>query len=454
MANNILIRNEECERVVLGTILNYPDTFYPVQEYLSKDCFYCTTHQEIYIAILRVAESGGDISILTVSQELGRMESKISIFDLSQLVLYNKSFGDIEHYALMLRDYARQRACLPIASRLIDLSQREVDDVDEAINAETNKLTLLLQDGQDNISSMRDTMEGLYDTINKNIVNNKSLSGTPTGFEKIDDKGGLQGGDLIIVAGDTSMGKSSFAVKLTMEAIKSNCGVAFYSMEMNQTQLVARMISMESGITSSRILYDKLNDEEIPRIDKAVGTFLNAPLFFDDKSTNNIDNILCSIRRMVAKYHIKGVVVDYLQILSVNTKSSNIEQQMGDCARKLKNIAKELNIWTIALSQLNRDSVNPVPSLSRLRSSGQIGEAADVIILLYRPEYYGKSYPEQFLNIDTHNTCMVDVAKGRNIGTFKFICGFIPELTKFYPIEPNLLPKRSAIISHNDDNPF
>ena len=138
---------------------------------------------------------------------------------------------------------------------------------------------------------------------------------------------------------------------------------------------------------------------------------------------------------MKLKYGISGVVIDYLQILNVNMKGSTKEQQMADVARRLKNLAKELDVWIIALSQLNRDSQNPQPSLNRLRDSGQIAEAADVVILIYRPEVYGKQYPQPFRNAVTGGTAMLDVAKGRNIGLLKLICGFDMFTTHFYEFD-------------------
>ena len=130
-------------------------------------------------------------------------------------------------------------------------------------------------------------------------------------------------------------------------------------------------------------------------------------------------------------------------------KGSNTEQQMGEAARRLKNLAKELDIWIIALSQLNRDSLNPVPTLARLRASGQIAEAADVVMLIYRPELYGKFYPDPFQNADTHGTAMIDIAKGRNIGLSKFLVRFDAQVTRFYEMEDYIPP-----INSPEEEPF
>jgi replicative DNA helicase len=273
----------------------------------------------------------------------------------------------------------------------------------------------------------------VYDNISKNFKGTGALTGDPTGFRPLDKRsGGLQTSDLIIVAAETSQGKTSFAIKLAMNC---GCPIAFYSMEMKKEQIAARMISISSGVPANEILYSKLDGGQIQQIDRGVAKVENLPVYFDDRSTSNIETILSSIRMMKIKYGIKGVVVDYLQILNVNMKGSNKEQQMGDVARRLKNIAKELDIWVIALSQLNRDAQNPVPSLARLRDSGQIAEAADMVILIYRPEVYGKRYPEEFSDKATIGTAMIDVAKGRNVGLMKFIVGFRKENTSFYDLE-------------------
>ena len=200
-------------------------------------------------------------------------------------------------------------------------------------------------------------------------------------------------------------------------------------------------------------MYSRLTDSQLQSVDKGIGKVSGKGIYFDDRSTSNIDTIISSIRYMKLKYGIDGAIVDYLQILNVNMKGANKEQQMGDVARRLKNLAKELDIWIIALSQLNRDNMNPVPSLARLRDSGQIAEAADVVMLIYRPEVNKKSYPNEFSNVDTRGTAMIDIAKGRNIGLLRFICGFNAATTCFYNLDSVPL-SGTNIADVEDDNPF
>ena len=239
---------------------------------------------------------------------------------------------------------------------------------------------------------MNDAIKDVYRQIETNLKG-ENLTGTDTGFSEINKvSGGLQRGDLIIIAGETSMGKTSLALSMIDKASKQGEAVAMYSMEMTKVQCAARLLSMNSGVPSNQILFSKLDSNYIEQVDRGTGKIQNLPIYFDDNSTSNIDNIIASIRSMKSKYDISGAVIDYLQILNVNTKTQNKEQAMGDVARRLKNLAKELNIWVIALSQLNRDSFNPVPNLNRLRDSGQIAEAADIVMFVYRPEIYGKFF--------------------------------------------------------------
>jgi replicative DNA helicase len=287
----------------------------------------------------------------------------------------------------------------------------------------------------DSVFTLEATSRMLFELVNKNMSGSEELTGTPTGFSKLDAKGGLHPSDLVIVAGESSQGKTSFSNSIVLNAIQKGAKVAFYSMEMTKVQLTARLAAMMSGVSSSDLLYStNLSQEQLQRFDSALGALSGYQLYFDDKSTSNIEGILASIRSLKMKYDIDGVVVDYLQILNVNSKNSNKEQAMADAARRLKNIAKDLNIWVIALSQLNRDSNNPQPNLNRLRDSGQIAEAADMVMFVYRPEYYGKSFPEPFESESTKGKAMIDVAKGRNIGTMRFLTRFHAPLTLFEDI--------------------
>ena len=366
-----------------------------------------------------------------VMEELLRKKSTISPYELTELSGCTTPY--LEQYVAVVFDKYKRRQFFEIGCYLRANSFDETEDIMDVYEEVGRRMDGIFPDADNAVHTIKEAIKGVYENIDRNYKGTSRLTGYPTGFSEFDGKsGGLQTSDLIIIAADTSSGKTSLAIKISMNA---GCPVAFYSMEMKKEQVAARMMSIQSGVPANEILYSRLASGQLQSIDKGVARLEKLPIYFDDRSTSNIESILASIRMMKIKYGIKGVIVDYLQILNVNMKTANKEQQMGDVARRLKNLAKDLDIWIIALSQLSRDKENPVPTLARLRDSGQIAEASDVVMLIYRPELYGKRYPEPYMHSSVSGTAMIDVAKGRNIGLLKFIVGFDKPTTNFYELD-------------------
>lgn len=425
---NVLPRNEEAEKVVLGTIMSDRKALDEVREILTPKSFYVDFHAAIYKAILEVDGRGERPDIISVKDQLKRDKVDFDLTDFLKIAAC-QTF-DVYQHAAIIHDKEKRRLFHDIGHWLVGNCYNEENDIVDVLQEAKERLDGVLVETSADVSTLRDALQGVYEQINRNLQGDVAMTGSPTGLSEYDSRtGGLQTSDLVIVAADTSQGKSSLAIKFAMSA---GCPVAFYSMEMTKQQIAARMLSAESGISSKDIQMSRLSEPMLKQIDRGVAKVLRNDVYFDDRSTSNIDTILSSIRALKIRYGIKGAIVDYLQILNVNMKGANKEQQMGDVARRLKNLAKELDIWVVALSQLNRDNLSPVPTLARLRDSGQIAEAADVVMLIYRPEYYGKDYPEPFRHASTQGTAMIDVAKGRNVGTFKFLVGFDKPTTHFY----------------------
>lgn len=433
MEIKVLPHNIELEEAVLGALMIEKQAYSLVGETLLPETFYVENHQLIYKAINDLAERQEPVDILTVSDQLrkkGELEQVGGPYYITQLSSKVASSAHIEYHANVLHDLAIRRKYFEIGNYLIGKCYSLSDDVFEVQEEARELLDNLFCSSSSSVSTVKDAVEGVYDQIQCNLNGSNHLTGSTTGFSELDKRsGGLQSSDLIVIAAETSTGKTSLALNMV---VNSQDKIAFYSMEMKKEQIAARMISMESGVSANEILYSRLTDQQFVKVDKSVAKILRLSVYFDDRSSSNIDTIISSIRSMKIKHGIKGAVVDYLQMLNVNMRTSNKEQQMGEVARRLKNLAKELDIWIIALSQFNRDSANPVPSINRLRDSGQIAEAADVVLLIYRPELHGRSYPKPFENYSTHNTAMIDIAKGRNIGTGKFLLSFQPETTLFH----------------------
>lgn len=432
-----LVNDLKAEQYVIGSLLVDPTAYTLVSQYLDEDCFYEPMCRDIWKAVDNMGKQGMPIDVISVSAELSKQKSNVTALDLMNISAQIASSAHVEYHAIRLQDLGRRRKLWVVGRQLSKVGLSE-----EVLTADAHQEAIESIGGvfekADGVFTLNDAMNSLNEIMVKNATVGGVTTGTKTGMERFDEKGGLQKSDLIIVAGETSQGKTSLALCMTRHAIENGAKVAFYSMEMTKEQLTARLLSAKTNIPANNILYSgSLAPSEIRMIDDARGKLPGENLFFDDKSTSNIDSILLSIRMLKMQKDIDGAVVDYLQILNVNSRSTSFsrEQAMGDAARRFKNLAKELNIWIIALSQLSRDSNCPEPNLNRLRDSGQIGEAADVVILVYRAEYYNRAYPAPFDNKDdypTDGTAMIDVAKGRNIGTFKFFMGFNKNTTNFF----------------------
>lgn len=435
--NQPLVNDPKAEQYVIGSLLVDPTAYTLVSQYLDEDCFYDPMCRDIWKSVDNMGKQGMPIDVISVSAELSKQKSNVTALDLMNISAQIASSAHVEYHAIRLQDLGRRRKLWVVGQQLSKVGLSE-----EILTADAHQEAIESIGGvfekADGVFTLNDAMNSLNEIMVKNATVGGVTTGTKTGMERFDEKGGLQKSDLIIVAGETSQGKTSLALCMTRHAIENGAKVAFYSMEMTKEQLTARLLSAKTNIPANNILYSgSLAPSEIRMIDDARGKLPGENLFFDDKSTSNIDSILLSIRMLKMQKDIDGAVVDYLQILNVNSRSTSFsrEQAMGDAARRFKNLAKELNIWIIALSQLSRDSNCPEPNLNRLRDSGQIGEAADVVILVYRAEYYNRAYPAPFDNKDdypTDGTAMIDVAKGRNIGTFKFFMGFNKNTTNFF----------------------
>ena len=434
----------ECEKAVLGTLTSPVLSNGEIPENLTEDCFYDEFNRNIFRAIDSIISRGDHPEPIAIKGRLDKMGISFNVAEL--LKRLDGMTLDFNQYVNRLFDLSVHRKFREIGLYLLKHSASEEEDIEQVQTKAVESLSGMFRQSSDNIYTLKDGLTEVHQQVNRNLSGQTSLTGTPTGFDQFDRRsGGLQKSDLIIIAAEQSMGKTSLLMSILRFAALSGTKSIIYSMEMRKEQIASRLASIESGVPANQIMYSQLTSSQLESFDKGLARLLHLPIYFDDNSTSNIDSIINSIRYMKRKYDIDGAAVDYLQILNVNMKGANKEQQMGDVARRLKNLAKELDIWIIALSQLNRDKDNPVPSIARLRDSGQIAEAADVVMLIYRPEVKGKPYPGEFSNVETKGTAMIDVAKGRNIGIMKFICKFDAPTTHFYdlqdiPISANVEP--------------
>ena len=436
MATTPNLSAHNIERAVLGAIIGNRQYYDSVSSILNEQCFDEPQHATIYRAIVSIVNGGNHPELPAVYKKISETDKTIEPEYLASIA--GASALDLPYYVNILDAYRKKRAAYLLGLDLAARAQKDEQDIEELCAEATQKLNDEMSVGNVEDVTADKVMQELLAEVKRNATTGVVSAGSKTGFKAIDAKGGLKYSTLVVVAGESSHGKSSLALCFALNALIYGAKVAFYSLEMPNRELCSRIVSMKCSVSSSDILFSQLTPVEVNQVETQVNAMqtIGKNLHFDDRAESSIDMILSSIRNKKRKFNIDGVVVDYLQILNVNMKSQNKEQAMADVARKLKNIAKELNIWVIALSQLNRDKDNPVPSIARLRDSGQIAEAADEVYLIYRPEQSGrKLYPEPFQNVDVKGTALLDRCKGRNVGIGQYIVGFDAPHTLFYDLD-------------------
>lgn len=291
------LHDDNCEEYVLGTILSMKNAIDETRDILDEDCFYNIKHQKIYKAIKELDDKGDDINMISIMPILiknGENISPIEIVGISNHVFLR----EIYQYAIRLSELSQKRKIYEMGYYLMQSSSSEVDDVSEILSNTRKKLDTFSDKKSDQYIKLDVSLKRVYDIVKTNISNCERIIGTPTGFNKLDEKGGLQNSDLIIIAGESSQGKTALALSITLNAIEQKKKVAYYSMEMQNQQLTSRLIAMKSGISSSSILYNKLDTKQLESFDVAIGKLLDKNLFYDDRSSSNIDTILSSIRNI------------------------------------------------------------------------------------------------------------------------------------------------------------
>ena len=450
----LLLHDDLCERQVLGCMMQYAEAYMQSADILKLDVFKSEVNRRIYQCIGEIIGEGDIPDIVAVAAYIMQHPVKdvniepSYIAECSSSVISTSTF---RQNCERLADLYRRRQMYLIGYKLMQAGTTEINDTDEIKAQAVEALQGLDDTPQASVKSIRESLRDLNDIMNANMNGTRSI-GIPTGFSFLDFKGGIQATDLWIVAGEFSQGKTSLALDLCINAARSGYPAAFYSTEMMSTQLTARLLAGESGLSSRSILQESIAGETLAKFDKAVARVEGLPIYFDDTSTLSVERITASIRTLSRKKGVRVAFIDYLQVLQTNERNMKMteEQFFGLTARKFKNLAKELQIGIVLLSQIARSKDTTEPTLSRIRGSGQINEAADVVLLIYRPEVYGKRYSGNHANVSTKGTALVKLAKGRNIGTGEFICGYNAPSTHFYELSE--LPKYENEEASNSGN--
>lgn len=433
---------KDVEAVVLGTLVLESTAYYEVRDNLTEECFYDGIHREVFSAISELGRNGKKIDMVTVFQKCLEMGYNnvdgACIATLASLVGSDKHLSD---HVEILNKYKMRRDMYTLGLRLMAVAQDESSDIEEEIKKGINVLNTPYLDGTSKDTTLMDQLAELQNRLDMNLDPNTRLKPVDIGFWKLTNYGAVMNGYLVVVGAATSIGKSAFSLNMAMSAIQNKYKVAFFSLEMSLQQLSSRVVASRTGIDSFRLLTEPLEHEERIKVNSAIWNMssYSENLIFDGNQKNDVSTICRSIRRMYTKHHINGVVIDYLQIATINGSTDNREQQTAEAARRFQQLCRELNIWVILISQLNR-SEKGEPTIERLRDSGQIAEAADAVILIDRPERDGREYGDPFKGYPTQGTALVNLAKNRSGRLCKFICGFDASTTTFYDREIYLTP--------------
>ena len=435
----------DLEEAVIGAMLIDEKGVNEIIEILSPEVFYKKSHQLIYESIERLFRESEPIDLLTVSADLKKnknFESAGGDFYLINLSQKVSSSAHIEfHSRIILQKYI-QRKLITISNEIIQKSYSESTDVMDLLDEAESKLYDV---AQGNIKTSTETAQNLVIRAKnriEEIAKQDGLSGVSTGFEKLDKlTSGWQPSDLVIVAARPGMGKTALALSMARNiSVKQNIPVAFFSLEMSSVQLITRLISSETGLSSDKLRTGKLADHEWQQLNIKVSDLESAPLFIDDSPSLTIFELRAKARRLASSHGIKLIIIDYLQLMNIGSsnKAGNREQEISTISRNLKALAKELNIPVIALSQLSRAvetrGGTKRPILSDLRESGAIEQDADIVSFLYRPEYYGIMEWDDEMKTPSEGQGEFIVAKHRNGALDSIKLKFIPSLGKFEDI--------------------
>lgn len=440
----------DMEQAVLGAMMLDKHAVTDTIDILSADSFYDPKHQYIFAAIRDLFGTSNPIDLLTVTQRLrekGELEAAGNAVYISSLTQRVASSAHIEYHARIIAQKYIQREIIRMCAETLKDAYDETTDVFDLLSKAEGQLFGIAENNmKKTVNTMSTVVTEAIREIEAAAKNSDGLSGVPTGFRKLDEvTSGWQKSDMIVIAARPAMGKTAFVLSMARNtAVDFNMGVAVFSLEMSAVQLVKRLIASESRISAEKLRKGQLADHEFHQLHSRVEKLAKAPIFIDDTPGLSVFDLRAKCRRLKLQYDIQMVIIDYLQLMSAgNSKGGNREQEISTISRSIKEIAKELNIPIIALSQLSRSvetrGGDKRPVLSDLRESGAIEQDADIVSFLYRPEYYGLMEAEDGSSnqgvgeviIAKHRNGALETVRMRFVGQFARFENFEDEATNF-----------------------
>ena len=428
----------EAEQAIIGIMLTDKDAVIAAVEVLQEQDFYREDNKIIYSAILNLYNRAEPIDIITLKSELksmGKFEAVGGLEYIVQLPDKVPTTSNVEQYIKIVEEKSMLRALIKTADELITLGYDPTQEVEQVIDTAEKKIFQVMQKkNQKGYSSIKDILVDTFTQLEKLYNQKESITGVPTGFVDLDYRtSGLHNSDLILVAARPAMGKSAFALNIaTNAAVRAKVPVAIFSLEMSKEQMTNRILCSEAMVDSAKVRTGKIDDDEWAKLAATSGELSEAGIYIDDTPGISIMEIRAKCRKMKLEKNIGLVVIDYLQLVQgSNKKGGSREQEIAEISRSLKILAKEIDVPVIALSQLSRapeQRIDHRPMLSDLRESGSIEQDADIVMFLYRDDYYNE-------DTEKKNIAEVIIAKHRSGATGTVELLWLANYTKFANIE-------------------
>lgn len=427
----------EAEQAVIGSMLTDQEAVYAAIERLKPEDFYGEDNKQIYTAILNIYNKAEPIDIITLKAELSSMGKLDAVGGLEYIVELPEKVpttANVDRYIKIVEEKSLLRNLIRAANEILSSGYAQEDDVENIVDhAEKKIFDVMQKKSQKGYTTIKDVLVESFTKLEELYNQKEHITGVPTGFAELDKKtAGLHGSELILIAARPAMGKSAFALNIgSYAATRANVPVAIFSLEMSKEQVGNRILCSEALVDSNNVRTGELNDEELGKLAETSGELSQAPIYIDDTPGISVMEIRAKCRKLKLEKNIGLVIIDYLQLIQGSGKTSSREQEIAEISRSLKILAKEIEVPVIALSQLSRAvEARPDhrPMLSDLRESGSIEQDADIVMFLYRDDYYNEDSEKK-------NIAEVIIAKQRAGSTGTVDLAWLGKYTKFANLE-------------------
>ena len=441
--------SQDAEIALLGTLLVYPESVDRIREYnLNEDDFYNTEHKRIFQTMVDILDAGNFLDSTTLISKLrdyNELERVGGIDFLFHLTANAAAPATLKHYIDVVQEKSQMRRLIEVAQLVVDKGFDSSTELNTLLDfAEKNVLSVTQARQTSDMLSSREVVEEFMENLARIQENKDRITGLRTGYDSLNHiTNGLQRGDLIILAARPSVGKTAFALNLGLNVARHNlngkAGVAIFSLEMPATHLMSRMLSAQSSIKSEFLRSGQLNTDQSNDLSVAAGVLSSTNIYIDDSSTVTVPEIFSKCRKMKAEVGLDLIVIDYIQLITGRGNSDSRQQEVSEISRGLKQLAREMDVPVIALSQLSRNVEKrevKIPQLSDLRESGSIEQDADIVMFLYREAYYENNDDDNATPMppQERQEVLVKISKHRNGALADVTMQFNPSITKFYDI--------------------